>query len=55
MIGDIVIGILGAFLGSFLLGLLHIAGSGGLIYTIIVAIFGAVILTFLFRLVTGER
>jgi len=55
VIGDIVIGILGAFLGSWLLSLLHIAGSGGLLYTILVATFGAIVLTWLYRLITGSR
>jgi uncharacterized membrane protein YeaQ/YmgE (transglycosylase-associated protein family) len=31
------------------------AGQGGLIYTICVAVLGAVILTLLIRLVTGRR
>jgi uncharacterized membrane protein YeaQ/YmgE (transglycosylase-associated protein family) len=34
---------------------LGFAGSGGLIYTIIVAVIGAVILTLLLRLVTRGR
>jgi uncharacterized membrane protein YeaQ/YmgE (transglycosylase-associated protein family) len=55
VIGDIVIGILGAFLGSWLLGLLHLPNAGGWLYTILVAVFGAIILTFLYRLITGNR
>jgi uncharacterized membrane protein YeaQ/YmgE (transglycosylase-associated protein family) len=31
------------------------AGQGGMIYTILVAILGAVILTWLLRLVTGNK
>jgi uncharacterized membrane protein YeaQ/YmgE (transglycosylase-associated protein family) len=34
---------------------LGFAGSGGLIYTILVALFGAIILTLLLRLVTRGR
>jgi uncharacterized membrane protein YeaQ/YmgE (transglycosylase-associated protein family) len=49
-IGDIVIGILGAVVGGWVMS--HFgAGSGGFIYTVLVATLGAVILVFLFRLV----
>ena len=34
---------------------LGMAGSGGMIYTIIVAVIGAVILTLIIRLITGRR
>jgi uncharacterized membrane protein YeaQ/YmgE (transglycosylase-associated protein family) len=55
VIGDIVIGILGALAGGFLFTHLGMAGSGGLFYSIFVAFLGAVILTWLFRLITGNR
>jgi uncharacterized membrane protein YeaQ/YmgE (transglycosylase-associated protein family) len=55
VIGDIVIGILGALAGGFLFSHLGFAGSGGLLYSILVAFLGAVILTWLFRLITGRR
>jgi uncharacterized membrane protein YeaQ/YmgE (transglycosylase-associated protein family) len=42
---DIVIGIAGALIGGFLMQSLGYASHGGLLYTIIVAIGGAVILT----------
>ncbi len=53
---DIIVGIIGAVIGGFIMT--HIFGaaaSGGLIYSIIVAVVGAVILTFLLRLITGSR
>ncbi len=53
---DIVVGIIGALVGGFIMS--HIFGaaaSGGLIYSIVVAVIGAVILTFLLRLVTRGR
>jgi uncharacterized membrane protein YeaQ/YmgE (transglycosylase-associated protein family) len=31
------------------------AGSGGMIYTIVVAVIGAVVLTLIIRLITGRR
>jgi uncharacterized membrane protein YeaQ/YmgE (transglycosylase-associated protein family) len=52
---DIIVGILGALLGGFIMSHLGFAGSGGLIYTIIVAVIGAVILTLLLRLITRGR
>ncbi|MBE0510018.1 MAG: GlsB/YeaQ/YmgE family stress response membrane protein [Gammaproteobacteria bacterium] len=45
LIGNIVVGILGAVLGSFLFGLLGIA-SGGFLAAIIMATIGAVILLY---------
>ena len=48
---DIVIGIVGAFIGGFIMRSLGFAGSGGLIYTILVAIGGAVLLTWLLRMI----
>jgi uncharacterized membrane protein YeaQ/YmgE (transglycosylase-associated protein family) len=50
----IIIGIVGAVLGGFLLSLLGIgggAGSGGFIFSIIAGVIGAVILLALYRLV----
>jgi len=52
---DLVIGILGAFIGGFVMRTFGFAGQGGFIYTIIVAVIGAVLLTWLLRLVTGNR
>jgi uncharacterized membrane protein YeaQ/YmgE (transglycosylase-associated protein family) len=52
---DIVIGIAGALLGGYLMRLLGFKGEGGMIYTIIIAILGAVILTSLVRLVTKKQ
>ena len=54
-LGDIVIGIIGAIVGGFIMRALGFAGQGGFIYTIIVAVVGAVLLTLLLRLVTGNR
>jgi uncharacterized membrane protein YeaQ/YmgE (transglycosylase-associated protein family) len=53
---DMVVGLIGALIGGFIMS--HIFGAaanGGMIYSIIVAVFGAVILTFLLRLVTRGR
>jgi uncharacterized membrane protein YeaQ/YmgE (transglycosylase-associated protein family) len=51
---DVILGIVGAVVGGFIAG--HIGlGAGGLIYTILVAIAGAIVVVFLFRLITGKR
>jgi len=44
LIGDIVVGLIGAFLGGWLASLLGIGGSSSLIVTIIIAFIGACIL-----------
>jgi uncharacterized membrane protein YeaQ/YmgE (transglycosylase-associated protein family) len=54
IIVTILIGIAGAFVGGFLTSLIGI-GSGGLIWTIIVATIGAIILLAIYRLLVGGR
>lgn len=49
LIGDIVVGILGAVIGGYVFGLLGI-NSGGLLGAIVTATVGAVILVFILRL-----
>src|SRR6266516_7873213 len=48
IVGDIIIGILGAFIGGWLAGLLGL-GASGLIGTIIIAFLGACVLIALLR------
>jgi uncharacterized membrane protein YeaQ/YmgE (transglycosylase-associated protein family) len=56
ILGDIVIGIIGAFLGSWLFGALHIrAPFSGIGATIFVAFIGAVVLLLLLRLIRTRR
>jgi uncharacterized membrane protein YeaQ/YmgE (transglycosylase-associated protein family) len=52
LIGDIVVGIIGAFLGGWLAGLLGIGGSYGLIGSIVIAFIGACILLAILHAVT---
>jgi uncharacterized membrane protein YeaQ/YmgE (transglycosylase-associated protein family) len=52
---DMVIGIVGALIGGFIMRSLGFVGHGGIIYTIIVAVGGAIVLTLLLRLVTRGR
>ncbi|HEY4642518.1 MAG TPA: GlsB/YeaQ/YmgE family stress response membrane protein [Thermoanaerobaculia bacterium] len=51
LLGDIVVGIIGAFLGGWLFGRLGVSFGGGLAGSLIVAFLGAVILLFLVRLI----
>ncbi len=58
IIVTIIIGIVGAVIGGWLLSLLGIgagAGSGGFIFSIIAGIIGAVILLAIYRAVVGGR
>jgi uncharacterized membrane protein YeaQ/YmgE (transglycosylase-associated protein family) len=50
VVGDIVVGIIGALIGGFLFRTLGIYTDGGLIGSLIVAVIGAVILLYLLRL-----
>ena len=56
LIGDIIIGIIGAFIGGWIFRSLGVSSPfGGLAGTIFVAFIGAVVLLFLLRLVRGRR
>lgn len=48
---DIVIGIAGALVGGWIMRAIGFTGQGGFFYTILLAIGGAVLLTFLYRLI----
>jgi uncharacterized membrane protein YeaQ/YmgE (transglycosylase-associated protein family) len=52
---DIIIGLIGALAGGFLMSLLGFRAEGGLIYTIIVAVIGAVLLTWIYRKIVRPR
>ena len=51
MVGDLVVGVIGAVLGGWLFGALGISAGGGLIGSLVVAVIGAVVLLFLVRLI----
>ena len=56
MIGDIIVGIVGAFLGGFLFSLLGGTGVTGFnLWSLLVAFVGACILIFGWRLIRGRR
>jgi uncharacterized membrane protein YeaQ/YmgE (transglycosylase-associated protein family) len=56
IIGDIIIGIVGAFVGGWIFSKLGVSNPiGGLPGTILVAFVGAVVLLFILRLIRGAR
>lgn len=54
LIGDIVVGIIGALLGGWVFGLLNLPTSFGILGSIIVATIGAVILVFIIHQIKGS-
>ncbi len=50
LIGDIVVGVIGALLGGFLFRELGVSTGGGLIGSLVVATIGALVFLFLLRL-----
>jgi len=55
IIVTIILGIVGAVIGGFLLRLVGLGGGGGFIGSIIAGIVGAVILLAIYRAVMGQR
>jgi uncharacterized membrane protein YeaQ/YmgE (transglycosylase-associated protein family) len=55
LIGDIVVGIVGAFIGGWVSGLLGIGGTYGLIGSIVIAFIGACILIAILHAVSRGR
>ena len=52
---DIILGIVGGLVGGFIARALGFSPAGGLIYTILIATGGAIVVVFLFRLITGKK
>lgn len=54
---DMVVGLIGALIGGFISAHLGLGGVGqhGLLVSILIAVVGAVILTWIVRLITGNR
>jgi uncharacterized membrane protein YeaQ/YmgE (transglycosylase-associated protein family) len=54
---DMVVGLVGALIGGFISSHLGLGGVGqhGLIMSIVIAVIGAVILTLIIRLISGNR
>ena len=54
LIGDLIIGVIGAFIGVWVFGLLGIS-SGGIIGLLVAAVVGALILLYIIRLAKSSR
>ena len=54
LLGDLIVGVIGAFIGVWLFGLLNIS-SAGILGLLIAAIIGALILLYIIRLVKQRR
>jgi len=55
LIGDIIVGVIGSFLGGYVFRKVGLEIGHGLVGTLIVAFIGAVLLLFIVRLFTGRR
>jgi uncharacterized membrane protein YeaQ/YmgE (transglycosylase-associated protein family) len=51
VVGDIIVGVIGAVLGGYLFSLLGVSTGGGLLGSLVVATIGAIVLLFGIRLV----
>ena len=51
LVGDLVVGVVGAFIGGFLFDSMGVAQGRGVIGSLIVAVIGAIILLFIVRLI----
>ena len=51
VVGDLVVGVVGALIGGFIFGTLGVSWGGGLLGSIVVATLGAVVLLFIVRLI----
>ncbi len=51
LVGDLVVGVVGALLGGWVFGVMGVSAGGGLLGSLIVATIGAVLLLFLLRLI----
>jgi len=56
LLGDIIVGIVGAFIGGFLFNAIGVAGTTGFnVWSLFVAFIGAVVLLGAIRLLSGNR
>lgn len=55
VLGDLVVGIVGAVIGGYIMRALGTSLGGGILGTIVVAFIGAVVLLLILRALTGRR
>jgi uncharacterized membrane protein YeaQ/YmgE (transglycosylase-associated protein family) len=51
LIGDLIVGVVGSFLGAWLFGVLHISIGSGLVASFVTALVGALVLLYVLRLI----
>ena len=51
LVGDLIVGVIGSFIGYWVFGQLNVSSGGGIIGFLIAAVIGALILLWLIRLV----
>jgi len=51
LVGNIVVGIIGAVIGGYLFGLLGLSAGGGLVGSLITSLVGAVVLLYVIRII----
>ncbi|HEY0562251.1 MAG TPA: GlsB/YeaQ/YmgE family stress response membrane protein [Methylophilus sp.] len=51
LVGDLIVGVIGALLGGFLFSSAGVSAGGGIIGSLIVATIGAIVLIFILRLI----
>ena len=51
VIGDIIVGIVGALIGGWVFGKMGVSAGGGMLGSVIIATVGAIILIFILRLI----
>jgi uncharacterized membrane protein YeaQ/YmgE (transglycosylase-associated protein family) len=49
LVGDLIVGVIGAFIGGWLFGVLGVS-AGGILGSLVVALIGAIVLLYLLRL-----
>lgn len=54
LLGDIIVGVIGAFVGAWVFRAVGVELGGGLVGSLIVAFIGAIVLLFIVRLFTGR-
>ncbi|MBN2720040.1 MAG: GlsB/YeaQ/YmgE family stress response membrane protein [Proteobacteria bacterium] len=55
IVGNIIVGVIGALVGGFLFRFFGVSAGGGLLGALIVATIGAIVLLFLLRLIKRSR
>ena len=55
LIGNIIVGILGSFVGYWVLGLFKISFGGGVLGSILTGAVGAIVILFIINLITDSR